>query len=139
MLNLFQHLTGLDVKLPAYKTLKPSWIIRVLTGVTSRSNLRARLCRRPTENPLVQGDKKVSPLQGGGRSCACISKLQMRGGGSSRREKLIPQHLIGLEVRCKSLYDELVESLTSLEVRCKNLHFDLGIANTNMEVRYKSA
>ena len=29
-----------------------------------------------------------SPLQGGGRSCACISKLQMRGGGSSRRVKL---------------------------------------------------
>ena len=29
-----------------------------------------------------------SPLQGGGRSCACTSKLQMRGGGSSRRDIL---------------------------------------------------
>ena len=30
---------------------RASWIIRVLVGVTSDSNLRARLCRRPTENP----------------------------------------------------------------------------------------
>ena len=37
------------------------------------------------------------PLLGRGRSCACISKLQMRGEGSSRREKpltnLTPQRL----------------------------------------------
>ena len=36
----------------------------------------------------VKNGKSLSPLQGGGRSCACTSKLQMRGGGSSRREKL---------------------------------------------------
>ena len=35
-----------------------SWSIRVLTGVTSRSNLRARLCRRPTENPQARHDEK---------------------------------------------------------------------------------
>ena len=57
MLNSFQHLTSMEIKLSAYKLLKQ-----------------------------VQGDKKVFPLQGGGRSCAYASKLQMRGGGSSRRE-----------------------------------------------------
>ena len=36
----------------------------------------------------VENGKILSPLQGGGRSCACISKLQMRGGGSSRRDIL---------------------------------------------------
>ena len=28
-----------------------------------------------------------SPLLWGGRSCACLSKLQMRGGGASRRDE----------------------------------------------------
>ena len=32
--------------------------------------------------------KSIFHLLGGGRSCACTSKLQMRGGGSSRRVKL---------------------------------------------------
>ena len=45
------------------KTLNLSWIIRVLTGVTSRSNLRARLRRRPTENPQIQGDTKLKAVE----------------------------------------------------------------------------
>ena len=36
----------------------------------------------------VENGKILSPLQGGGRSCACLSKLQMRGGGSSSRDIL---------------------------------------------------
>ena len=56
MLNLFQHLTSLQYSFQAYEILNLSWIIRVLAGVTSRSNLRARLRRRPTENPQVQDD-----------------------------------------------------------------------------------
>ena len=56
MLNLFQHLTSLQYSFQAYEILKLSWIIRVLAGVTFRSNLRARLRRRPTENPQVQDD-----------------------------------------------------------------------------------
>ena len=56
MLNLFQHLTSLACNLFADKILKLSWIIRDLAGVTSRSTLRARLHRCPTENPRVQDD-----------------------------------------------------------------------------------
>ena len=56
MLNLFQHLTNLACNLFTDKILKLSWIIRDLAGVTSRSTLRARLHRCPTENPLVQDD-----------------------------------------------------------------------------------
>ena len=56
MLNLFQHLTSLSCNLFADKILKLSWIIRGLAGVTSRSTLRARLHRCPTENPRVQDD-----------------------------------------------------------------------------------
>ena len=56
--------TNLEEKLPAYKTLKPSWIIRVLTGVTSRSNLRAKALpkiRSPLEREVfVIKDKFVN-------------------------------------------------------------------------------
>ena len=58
MLNLFHHLTSLQQLFQTCEILNLSWIIRVLAGVTSRSNLRARLRRRPTENLQVQGDIK---------------------------------------------------------------------------------
>ena len=56
MLNLFPHLTSLQQLFQTCEILNLSWIIRVLAGVTSRSNLRAKLRRRPTENPQVQDD-----------------------------------------------------------------------------------
>ena len=41
-----------------------NWIIRILTRITSRSNLRARLRRRPTENQLPLGEEfELSPLK----------------------------------------------------------------------------
>ena len=54
MLNLFPHLTSLQQLFQICEILNLSWIIQVLAGVTSRSNLRVRLRRRPTENPQVQ-------------------------------------------------------------------------------------
>ena len=56
ILNTQSHNLVIDVS--ALETPKLSWIIRVLAGITSCSSLRARLRRRPTENPQVRGDIK---------------------------------------------------------------------------------
>ena len=59
MLNLFQHLTNLACLLHSGKTLKFSWIIRGVGGVTSDLHLTGLLAiarHRPTENPQIQGD-----------------------------------------------------------------------------------
>ncbi|MFI3301136.1 MAG: hypothetical protein R3Y28_06925, partial [Candidatus Gastranaerophilales bacterium] len=52
--NLFRN--SIVEKFNGDEMLKPSWIIRVLVGVTSHSNKRVRFSH-PTENPQVQGDK----------------------------------------------------------------------------------
>ena len=77
---------------------------------------------------------KISPLQVGGRSCACVSKLQMRGGGSSRRANLnSSRHLQGfslgdpagvgsnrLDSRTSCENDSSLVTLPiSMKVRCK--------------------
>ena len=77
---------------------------------------------------------KISPLQWGGRSCACVSKLQMRGGGSSRRANLnSARHLQGfslgdlagvssnrLDSRTSCENDSSLVTLPiSMKVRCK--------------------
>ncbi|MFI3301198.1 MAG: type II secretion system protein [Candidatus Gastranaerophilales bacterium] len=70
--------------------LKPSWIIRVLVGVTSHSNKRVRFSH-PTENPQVQGDKKplLNRIQGG-------SRIPLQRNASEQRQKANPSVRAGL-------------------------------------------
>ena len=77
-----------------------SWHVKYVQDEPTSLGERSKLCLSETKatnsgegwsdgltTPLIpfpKGDKsKSSPLQGGGRSCACFSKLQMRGGGSA--------------------------------------------------------
>ncbi|MFI3301086.1 MAG: type II secretion system protein, partial [Candidatus Gastranaerophilales bacterium] len=64
--NLFRN--SIVEKFNGDEMLKPSWIIRVLVGVTSHSNKRVRFSH-PTENPQVQHDENplLNRVQGGNR------------------------------------------------------------------------
>ncbi|MFI3300834.1 MAG: type II secretion system protein, partial [Candidatus Gastranaerophilales bacterium] len=72
------------------ETLKPSWIIRVLVGVTSHSNKRVRFSH-PTENPQVQGDKKplLNRIQGGNR-------IPLHSNANEQRQKAKPPARAGV-------------------------------------------
>ncbi|MFI3300205.1 MAG: type II secretion system protein, partial [Candidatus Gastranaerophilales bacterium] len=70
--------------------LKPSWIIRVLVGVTSHSNKRVRFSH-PTENPQVQHDENplLNRIQSG-------SRIPLRWNASEQRQKANPSVRAGV-------------------------------------------
>ena len=67
----------------------------------------------------VEKGKILSPLQWGGRSCACTSKLQMRGWGSSRRDILKKPTLQSWHCQYRLGSEEQKPTLQSWHCRCK--------------------